>query len=118
MSDRTGAGGIVFGHWRHASVMLAPAPDDTPAPSQPEGSGTFRMQDGDMEYCRWEGGTIDASSRRLGADEGRLGGADGDETCRQQSPQNCLWVFYHVLEGKERAPRGCRAHVEGKRPKI
>jgi len=41
ISGRTGAGEIVFGRWCHASVMLAP--DDTPAPSQPEGSGTFRM---------------------------------------------------------------------------
>ena len=69
ISDRTGAGGIVFGRWCRASVMLAP--DDTPAPSQPEGSGTLRR----------EGGTFDASSRRLGTDGGRLGSADEDKAC-------------------------------------
>ena len=54
ISDHTGAGGIVFGHWRRASVMLAP--DNTPAPSRPEGSGTFRM-------ATWN--IIDGRGRRL-----------------------------------------------------
>ena len=90
--------------------------DDTPAPSQPEGSGTFKMATWNIVDGR--GGTIDASSRRLGADEGWLGGADGEETGQRQTPQNHLWVFYHVLKGGERAPRRGRAHVEGKQPKF
>jgi hypothetical protein len=71
-----------------------------------------------MEHCRWEEGTIGASGCRLGADEGWIGGADGDETRRRQTPQNRLRVYYHVLEGGERASRGCRARVEGKRPEF
>ena len=73
--------------------------------------------DGDMEYCLQEGGAIDTSSRRLGANEGRIGGADGDKTRRRQTTQNRLQVFYHVLIGSERTPRGGHTHVEGRRPK-
>jgi hypothetical protein len=91
------------------------AMDDNSTPSLPEGSRTFRMA---TWNCRWEEGTIGASGCRLGADEGRIGGADGDKTRRQQTPQNRLRVYYHVLEGSERASRGCRARVEGKRPEI
>ena len=61
---------------------------------------------------------IVASGCRLVADKGWIGGADGDETRRRQTPQNRLRVCYHVLKGSERAPRGCRALVEGGRPKI
>ena len=107
ISDCTGAGGIVFGRWRRARMMLAA--DDYPAPSQPEGRGTFWMAKCNIVYRR--GGTIDTSSRRLGTNEGRIGGADGDKTRRRQTSQNRLQVFYHVLIGSERTPRGGRAHV-------
>jgi hypothetical protein len=40
-----------------------------------------------VEHRQWEEGTIGASSCRLGADEGRIGGADGDKTRRRQTPQ-------------------------------
>ena len=96
-----------FGRWRRASVMLAM--DDNLAPSLPEGSGTFRMAT--WNICRWEEGTIDASGCRLGADEGRFGGADGGKTRQRQTPQNRLRVYYHVLEGGERASRGCTATI-------
>ncbi len=60
-----------------------------------------------MEHCRWEEGTIGTSGCRLGADEGQIGGADRDETRRQQTPQNRLRVYYHVLEGGERVLGAC-----------
>ena len=61
---------------------------------------------------------IVAGRCRLGANEGRIGGADGDKTRRQQTPQNRLGVCYHVLEGGEWTPRGGCAHVEGRQPKM
>ena len=49
---------------------------------------------------------IDAGSRRLGANEGRIGGAGGDKTRRQKTSQNRLRVCYHVLEGGESGHQG------------
>ena len=71
-----------------------------------------------MEYCLQEGGTIDTSSRRLGANEGRIGGADGDKTHRRQTSQNRLQVFYHVLIGSERTPRGVALMWKEDNPKF
>ena len=80
--------------------------------------GKQDFSDGDMGILSTGGGMIDAGSRRLGANEGRIGGAGGDKTRRRQTTQNRLQVFYHVLIGSERTPRGGHAHVEGKQPKI
>ena len=90
--------------------------DDNLTPSKPEGSGTFRM-------ATWN--IVDGRGERLsqaaaGLAQIRVGLAvlTETETRRRQTPQNRLRVCYHVLKGSERAPRGCRALVEGGRPKI
>ena len=71
-----GAGELDFGCWHRASMM--PVTNDNLAPSQPEGSGTFRMATWNIVDGR--GGHMAQAAAGLAQMGIGLGGAGGDKT--------------------------------------
>ncbi len=94
-----------FGRWRHASVMLAM--DNNSAPSKPEGSGTFRIATWNIVDGR--GGRMTHAAAGLAQMGVGLAVLTETKLVDDRHPKT---------EGGERAPRGCRAYVEGGRLEV
>jgi hypothetical protein len=92
------------------------APDDTPAPSQPEGSGTFRMVTWNIVSGR--GGRLTHTALGLAQMEVDLAVLTETKLVDDRHLKTASGYTIMCSKAVSGHHGGGRAHVEGKRPKI